>query len=75
MYIKPKTDKRVKLDSKELAYFCERQTENFKHFNQKEIDRNIKTGDFSHLTPLLINFLFKDRIGVIPNDYEEVSNE
>ena len=31
--------------------------------------------EFSHLTPLLVKFIFKERIGVMPNDFEEVSNE
>jgi hypothetical protein len=33
MYIKPKTDKRVKLDTKELSFLCERQAEIFKYVN------------------------------------------
>jgi hypothetical protein len=75
MYIKPKTDKRAKIDAKELSYFCERQTEIFKYANQKEVDKNLKVGELGHLTPLLVSFLFKERIGVIPYDFEEVSNE
>jgi hypothetical protein len=31
--------------------------------------------DFAHLTPVLAAFVFKERIGVMPYDFEEVSNE
>lgn len=75
MYIKPKTEKSAKLAAKEFSFLCDRQKEIFRFVSQKEVLKQINDLDFSHLTPLLVKYIFKQRIGVMPNDFEEVTNE
>ena len=75
MYIKPKTEKRYRLDSKEMAHLCEIQNEIvLKHLaSTKETQPEDQI--LSQLTPLLVSYLFKKKIGVMPYDFEEVNNE